>query len=304
MEGIAEALTPRDRKGISASSESLNFLQKIYETLFRGTVDFLKSRIVVSHSPLVYSFMIILFSKALQKRIVVFVWDHYPVTIDGTRFNPRLRRRFLDALENATLRMADLIIVPTMDFLCVPSLKEAIVLPMWYSLPSYALMRTDVSQPLKLAFAGQINRTRGLNQALQHLDRILTTPIEVHIFSRDTLPDQIFSNLQVFHYTSIEKSLLSQKLRECDFGLISLHPLLDGPGFPSKTYDYLQASLPVLYFGKPLPAFEELIVDCEIGQSITTLERFDPKEFLDKRENFFECRADFYARTLLRTKNL
>jgi hypothetical protein len=72
------------------------------------------------------------------------------------------------------------------------------------------------------------------------------------------------------------------------FGLVSLNPLMDQPGFPSKTFDYLASGLPVLYFGRALPAYTSAIEKFGIGVDITHAKHIDLKSMHEEIHSHFE----------------
>jgi hypothetical protein len=62
-----------------------------------------KNDIVIFHSPLVYFSLIIFIFKILKRKPVGIIWDVYPVTINGIRYDARLLRRIFDFLEKKSM---------------------------------------------------------------------------------------------------------------------------------------------------------------------------------------------------------
>lgn len=274
------------------------------------------------HSPLGFSFGAILLAKLLGRPVTAFVWDLYPVKICGRRYNRRVRRLIVDLIERLALRISDNLIVQTSDFLSSPILARALVIPFWYIPPhpvARATRKPDAAGPLRFAFAGQINQTRGLTETVVSLDAMLNGPAFLHIYSRDPFePPAGLRNLTVSQCGHLSKEQLARSLADDDIGLVSLHPGFDGPGFPSKSLDYLAAGLPIAYFGPALPQYTRLLeeTDCGISAGTTVSPNFyqlrDPQGNFQQRANaFFEqVRADparlksHFATVIERTKRL
>jgi hypothetical protein len=76
---------------------------------------------------------------------------------------------------------------------------------------------------------------------------------------------------------------------------------MDQPGFPSKTFDYLAAGLPILYFGRGLPAYTSDIKKFSIGADITHSKTIDLKSMHDDIHSRFEIgRRNYIAYTELK----
>ncbi|MBM1689167.1 glycosyltransferase [Sulfitobacter geojensis] len=248
---------------------------------FRTLARLLRSDLLIVHSPLGFSICAMLLAKLLGRPIIAFVWDLYPVRINGRRYDGRLRRKMADCIERFALWMSDHLIVQTEDFLSSPSLARAQVIPFWY-VPSDLEPRKPVNfagqQHLQFAFAGQINETRGLSEALLFIDKILNKRAILNIYSRDPFePPDNLKRVEVRHCGYVTKEILAGSLMQHDVGLISLHPGFEGPAFPSKSLDYLAAGLPVVYFGPPLAHFSLLLetTGCGVTASASTQLNFD-----------------------------
>ena len=197
---------------------------------------------VVIHSPFVLSAPAAFAARLLRKRLIAFVWDSYPVLIAGRRYDRRISRWLFDRFEILVPWLVTTKIIPTHDFYIDPKYHKAQVIPFWTGLTEHAGKgQTGVrgaSGPRKIALIGQINETRGVAQALLHLDKILVHPAEVHLFSRDPAPEicaMPFEKLTVQHHGFLGHDAMLERLRGFDFGLVTLHPQFDMPGFPSKT---------------------------------------------------------------------
>lgn len=230
----------------------------------------LSSDTIILHSYSALSLPTVLLARLLIKRIVVIQWDTYPITIDGQTLGGFFRKTF-DRLELFLVGISTRIVIPSEDFRAFVRHHDISVMPLWPSVPlgrvsGYAVPAEG--QPIRLAFVGQAGLTRGLPHAIARLGRESSAFFELHIFSPKP-PEQglsdIAPNLRVVPRGYIGRSELLAALDELDFGLISLHPGMGQPGFPSKTFDYVAAGLPVIYTGRPLPAFTALLERTGVG---------------------------------------
>lgn len=229
---------------------------------------------VVVHSYAALSFPTIVMARLLTRKVIVIHWDVYPTSIDAKRVGGRLRRIF-DKIEWLTTRIATTIVIPSEDFRPFITHRNLVVMPLWPSLPldqSPARTARSLSAgPIRLAFAGQTGPTRGLADTFNVLAAHRDTQFEVHLFGVATVSDdhlKLAPNLRVIARGRLDREQLATEFSAMDFGLISLNPHLDQPGFPSKVFDYVAADLPVVYFGRPLNAFVSLLERTGVGVRI------------------------------------
>lgn len=225
---------------------------------------------IVFHSVVWMQFPSIILSYLLLRRIVVIHWDVYPITIDGKPLS-RSSRKLYERLERFLVRISTRIVIPSEDFVTFVQHHDLSIMPLWPSVPLGRVSGREVpaeGQPIRLAFVGQAGLTRGLPQAVARLGRETSASFELHIFSPkppEAGLSDIVPNLRVVPRGYLGRSELLAALDEMDFGLISLHPGMGQPGFPSKTFDYVAAGLPVIYTGRPLPAFAALLERTGVG---------------------------------------
>ena len=230
----------------------------------------IKSEAIILHSYVALSLPTVLLAWVLRKRIIMVMWDTYPITVNGQRLGGRFRRLF-DSIEQFAVKLATRVVIPTEDFAGFITHPDVRVMPLWPSLPlgqTVPRRQRSADQPVRLAFVGQAGLTRGLPEAILRLAKQAPTRFELHIFSPHP-PEPEWSslapNVTVFGRGYLTRDVLLAALDDMDFGLISLHPGMGQPGFPSKTFDYLASGLPVIYTGRPLPAFEALIERTGVG---------------------------------------
>jgi hypothetical protein len=260
----------------------------------RSMKDVLWADTVIAHVAAAPSILIVAAARLFKRKVVIFQWDVYPTTIGGVRHKNRLPHRILYQAERACLALANLIVIPSEDFRDHVVGRSLAVMPLW---PQSGLRlepivpKTIADNAIHIAFAGQINELRGLAECLAHLESSSPHPIVLNIFSSTALPGDYFhalSSVQVQHHGMLPREELHARLAGMHFGLVSLNPLMDQPGFPSKTFDYLASGLPILYFGRPLPAYTSAIEEFGVGADITRKKRINLKTMYDEIHSRFE----------------
>lgn len=211
---------------------------------------------IVVHNYVALSTLSVLFARLLKKKVIVVNWDVYPSSINGKRQSGKLRMLF-DFLENAVIRLATRVVIPTEDFRPHLSHPRISVVPLWPTAQPLDDIRRPASTKLKIAFAGQIDPTRGVSHAIETMAKATNTNLEFHVFSSGSklMDISIPPNCQIVYYPHLDRGRVLSLLSGMHYGLVSLHEGLDHPGYPSKTFDYLAANLPVLYFGRKMAAF-------------------------------------------------
>lgn len=226
--------------------------------------------VLIVHSPLAFAFIYVVFARLWGKKVLGLVWDHYPVTLKGHRYDSSIRRRLLDFMENRAIALCTHLLVPSEDFLEADRFARAQVLPFWLpiDLPQAGHDKSDADL-LRVIFAGQVNATRGLEQAYAELEGHFGDNFVLQVASRDVLPETLSDKHNVEHLGFLSRDALRSVLQECDCGLVALSEHFDGPGLPSKTWEYLAAGLPCIFVGKSLPHFAQALTDSGAGRVLT-----------------------------------
>ncbi|QHD70738.1 hypothetical protein GS397_26910 (plasmid) [Sphingobium yanoikuyae] len=253
------------------------------------------SDIILLQTPLFMSWPYALWARLFRKTVVSVVWDSYPVTLAGVRFDRRLRRRIFDWIENAILSISNLLLVPSYDFLEQPTLKRAKVVQLWYPIhaPKGYLAATLAYEPLRVLFAGQINRTRGLTASVEQLYKVTQGRFQLLIASGDPLPSELLGREDVRHIGRLDRESLRQVATGCDCGLVSLACDFDGPGLPSKTFEYLEAGIPCLYHGKRLEHYLDVLERSGVGIEITARTSLTREDVLAKKADIANATIRF-----------
>lgn len=297
MNGILEVDKNRNVEVIQQSSTV---------RIWKSITQIFNTEIIIVHSSLIKSGLEIVLAFFLRKKIVAFIWDVYPVIIKGERYNPKILRRIADFFEACLLKMCRLIIVPSEDFLSIDYLNNAQILNFW---PSFSLI--DVSpidtkkinaDKIRIIFSGQINPTRDLESAINHINKITNGNFEFTVASGDPLPDDLSKHDSIKYVGYLNETDLKFELLNNDFGLICLSKNLDTPGFPSKIFDYLKTGLPCFYYGPLLKSYISTIESTGVGINISNRENLDRKSLNKMIANMPENSIQFKRLTCLDNK--
>lgn len=247
--------------------------------------------VLIIHSPLAYAVLYVSWARLLGKRVVGLVWDHYPVTLSGQRYDKSLRRRAADWLENLSISLCTHLIVPSRDFQSAARLERAAFVPFWLPVQrpddvfETGSLTTDAR--IRIIFAGQVNETRGLSEAFAELELQFGDRFELVIASADPVPPELQGMANVHHLGFLTAEALKAELIRCHAGLVALSPRFDGPGLPSKTWEYLGAGLRCVFVGKPLPHYSEALVSSGAGVVLSpeTRGKIDAQDLVANRDD-------------------
>lgn len=255
--------------------------------------------VLVVHSPLVLSFPYILFAYIRGCKIYAFIWDFYPVKIYNKYYKFGLKRFLKDKVENSLLFLIDKLIIPSDDFSVFYPLFDKVKMRIWpkiglvYDRKSI-LLNDRSSKIIKIIFAGQINETRGLAESISLIKAKINDPFVIYVASASSNLDEYLMQIEsVVFLGELTNCELIQLYKECNFGLVSLSLGFDGPAFPSKTFDYLSAGLPILYCGPYLHDYLSMISDSGVGIDISSLTHIDMNLFNRMICNFSEKTKKF-----------
>jgi len=300
-------------RGISINLPGASLLKRslaILASNLRHIRDVVWAQVVIVHVPSALSLPLLIAARVLGRKLVIFQWDIYPTTLAGRQYVTSLPRRFAHQMERICLKLADVTVLPSEDFRAAAQARDPVIFPLW---PQSTLLLQPVravpaaDQVFHIAFAGQINELRGLRECVAHLRERSRDRLVLHIFSSDPVGNmpQDDGMLHIEQYGRLPREELQARLRQMHFGLVSLNPRLDQPGFPSKTFDYLVAGLPVLYFGKPLPAFTGDLEKFGVGVDITASDHIEfGTLYRNMIERLEEGRRDYLAHTRLDRERL
>lgn len=224
-----------------------------------------RSEFLFVGSPLVRSLSVIFIGWMLGLKIVYVMWDVYPVQIAKRYYGGKFKVFIQYLIEKCCSKIIDLSVVPNVDFLQFSLSKKAIALPIWPQSVSVGIegrkfIRSD--QPVEFVFLGNVNETRGLEFLLPTLKECFDFKFRVWIVGSVSMFMSDFDDIDIQILEFIDEDEVQSFLSDMDVGIISLHPELQTPGFPSKIFDYVNADLPIIFFGPDLPAYRRLVIEC------------------------------------------
>ncbi|MGL1044544.1 hypothetical protein ACSTD6_20270 [Vibrio vulnificus] len=281
-------------KEIDNDVEFIKF--KSFSSFFSCCYSLLRTKVVIFHSPFLLSFPLIFLSWIFNKKIVLFMWDVYPVLISGRRYDTSLRRRIFDKIENMAIDMASLIYVPSDDFRLAGFDNIIKTRNFWHCDEVNNSKRDDNKDKIKVIFAGQINETRDLTSAFYSLKSyFVDVDFELIIASPNEVPYDLINNKEVRCIGSLTASELTKVYNECHFGLVSLNLNLSKYAFPSKTFDYISTGLPILYYGPVDTVFCDYLIKTKVGVCLELCNVYDADSYRYVVENF-KCLSKVFIR--------
>lgn len=157
-EGTEARIIANIRNGLIAESLAVHMIEGRGRMISLSALKAIaRNDLLIVHSALAYAVFYAAFARMLGKPVVALVWDHYPVTIAGRRYDPSLRRRMLDRIEGLALALCSDVIVPSRDFQEALSLARATVVPFWLPVDTavqpVALPRLPGDRPPRIIFA-------------------------------------------------------------------------------------------------------------------------------------------------------
>lgn len=148
----------------------------------------------------------------------------------------------------------------------------------------------DLTDKVVLAFAGNIGRVQGLENFLKIFKMTNNKKLVLLIIgdgaNKKKLEDYVKENriVNVHFFSSKPREQQLQFLNCSDVGLVTLCEGMIGLGVPSKVYNIMSASKPVLYIGDKNSEIDNYIKLNEIGWSFKWDEEKRLIEFLNKIE--------------------
>lgn len=264
--------------------------------------------VILAHSPLLLCFPFVLVARLFRTSVISLVWDVYPVTLGGKRYDRRLTRKLCDFIEHATLSLSRAVVVPSKDFLTEPQLKRAEFVGLWHPLEksvdniggggaSGERWLSPGDETIQVLFAGQINETRGLPEAVSRLEAVTGGKFHLRVASSDPLPAALSDRANIEHLGYLDRRSLRDVAASCDCGLVSLAESLDGPGLPSKSFEYLEAGIPCIYTGKRLSHYLDVLERSGAGISICddTIITLTRAQILERKRCIDESISRFMA---------
>lgn len=241
-----------------------------------------RADVILVHTSVVFFAAEILLGRLFGKRVKAIYWDSYPESFHAFSAAARVPLRLLPyrLAERALLRLCHRVYVPNPDYdaqVRRAGLRATGYLPLWPFTPRLDPTEGGGAARLQLGFAGAVNPIRGLPGAL---DRLAAAGVraDVHVYgSRSPLDlrQDTADKLTVIMHGRVDQHDLTEKLRQLDAGLVTLHPAFRLPAFPSKIVSYISSGLPIVYIGPSQPALEAFLRDTGVGLTIGLQDRPD-----------------------------
>jgi hypothetical protein len=254
-------------------------------SFFRVLKSLFAINLLIVGSPLFLNSLFIIIAYARGCKLYAFIWDFYPVRIDGKYYKFGIKRYLKDRIENLLLFYIDKLIIPSRDFEIFYPSAVKLILPFWPKIDilNFKNLNSCINKSsgmIKIVFAGQVNETRGLAYSISLLKEKIVGPFVIYIASpTGDLEKHVFPDESVVILGELNNSELIELYRQCNFGLVSLSVGFNGPAFPSKTFDYLSAGLPIIYSGPYLEDYLSMIIGSGVGVDISSLITIDEKLF-------------------------
>lgn len=263
---------------------------------------------VVVHSALSLSLPEMVSARLQRKPVISFVWDIYPAStkVAGNISNPALLAVY-SLTERLGYFLSTRVLVPSADYTkWIPGAPDKVaVYPLW---PRSEIRECRPLVPRagkRIVFAGQINKIRGLDFAVEKLGEAFPgEKISLDVYSRDELPESLTGLedrsegiLTVRRKDFVPPDVLIRLLGDYDFGLVPLDPEFALPSFPSKLLTYLSAGVPIAYHGPQLRGVSDLLRRHNLGLDLTGLADPVPVPAVTDRNAFEVNRREYFAQS-------
>ncbi len=246
-------------------------------------------------------------------RLLILVHDVFPENLIPAkiiRSNKNLGYRFIKQIFDWSYRQASTLIVLGSDMLEILSAKTNDKVPIkvienWANVDAIApthfkenelIIRYGLDDKIVFCFAGNLGRMQGLERLLQIIKKI-DNPLVHFLFIGDgalltTLRAEV-TNQQLTNVTFAGAMCRDDQnvfLNACHFGLVTLAPDLYGLGVPSKSYNILAASKPILFIGNKQTEISKMVRthDCgytfdewEVDSLVDFFNRLDSKVLIE-----------------------
>jgi hypothetical protein len=148
----------------------------------------------------------------------------------------------------------------------------------------------DLNDKIVIEFAGNIGRVQGLESFIKIFRKSTNNNIVLLIIGdgayKKLLVDYVCDNniRNVYFFPSKPRNEQAIFLNSCDIGLVTLCDGMFGLGVPSKAYNLMSVSKPILYIGDKNSEIDRYISKNNIGWSFNWSEENEIVNFLNKIE--------------------
>ena len=216
------------------------------------------NKIIVQSPPLLVAFTCVLFLRSKKRKLILNVSDLWPSAgLELGALKNNFSYKILKKLEKFNYKNSDLILGQSNEILT--HIKTIINKPNLFLYRNFPDIKppTIIDRPrnpnrnITLVYAGLLGVAQGILKLCSKLDY---RNIELHIYGSGAEESQIqsfieaHSELPIFFYGKVQRSVLHEKLLHYDIALIPLLNRIYG-SVPSKLFEYSKLGLPMLYFG-------------------------------------------------------
>lgn len=271
-------LLPEKNRGLARYVNSILFiLLASLAVLFGRRADVVWS---TSIPPVLQPFMLRVASAVRRSRFIYFVQDIYPeIAITMGMARPSWFTRLVSAVDQWTIARADTTVVLSSDM--IDALRQrGDTSPQLVSINNFAIVDSAAEAmplppgPCRFVFAGNIGRFQNLDR-LVDLFADIDPSIAVLEFlgegrMKQTLRDQVATgNIgSVRFHPQVTPAEAAAFIGQCHVGVISLTETLYRYAYPSKTFAYLGAGIPVLALIEAGSQLAREVAEREIGIAI------------------------------------
>lgn len=191
----------------------------------------------------------------------------------------------LRAIDTSTCQAADAVVVPSGDMARALVEREPTEFLSLAIINNYALLgpedetggpaTVDEERRMRLVFAGNLGRYQGLDlivDAFADVTRTGEADLELWFVgdgvARPALEAKVAEfglgeRVTFFGHRPLREA--TRLIRSCDLGIVSLQREIYRFAYPSKTFTYLEAGVPVLAIIEPHSELGDLVRSCELG---------------------------------------
>ena len=235
--------------------------------------------VIAVTNPALFILFIVHLKNKIKFKLTIFVHDVFPEVLVATKtlslINPIYS--ILIMIFNKSYQKVDQIIVCGRDMkkLFEKKLKNykgtIKFIPNWadanliYPIKKDKLLMDE--NKLIFQYAGNIGRAQGISYLIDAIKNINSSKFQFHFYGNGTYLNRVLkSKIENISYRGIFTRKESNKyLNLCDIAVVTLEKNMLGLGVPSKTYNILCASKPVLYIGDINSEIAILIKENNIG---------------------------------------
>lgn len=265
--------------------------------------------------PVVQPLLLRVASSFRRTKFVFFVQDIYPeIATASGMMKPSRVSTILRKLDNWTLARADVVVTLSADM--VKSIHDRGVHPQNLRIignfapvgTTGPKLRDRISLPVRFVFAGNIGRFQNLDALIEAFSLVDENQAVLEMLGNGREKARLVQKVA-------ERGIRSVKFHDhlpvneafeftaaCDVGIVSLTPGIYRYAFPSKTYSYLAAGLPLMAIVEKQSELAQTIVQRGIGVAVESTDT--PEVIASAIMQFVDGLGEYRRNVLSRTEDL